>query len=585
VATGTLDGKNDWHARGTSRALSQTAKVYAGSRGAELEHAITWHGVDDATGTNVWVNFFAWPEPCATNPVDPASLSEDTTAVFYLNTDGKPVVLSNSTWVTYGEADLGTNNWIRFIVNLDYIADEWGLWAVTASTNARVATGLPFENTTRSVFTSFRAVEGGLTPLSYFDNFGVGSHKPLGVDTDEDEMPDMWEETYMTNLNQTEVGDLDSDGVSNLREYLAGTNPNDSNDSMRVIDVDLTGGAASANVQLRLLGGGAIGNTNFFPVGDEVQRTFKIYAANNSATNTKTLVATIDADDSGTNTWTDNGMTDTYSSRYYEISVEHSSGGYTNTEEWAVHVQPRGTDSTYMICAPVKYEGTNNNLNALLGDHLARGLYGGASREASDRIQWIDEDGNWEQYWLDSTDVWREWSGGAAANTNITPGRGMMVVQRSAAAPRNNAVFAGKSFTGDDVESFGFSKDSAGISQNGWTIFGWPLPEPRTARASDTSQNQLGFFSSSGAVGGEHWNHTNSAAGDQLWIMKTDGSGGYNAYWLVDDHSGANAADGRWYNIHGGAADITLEPGRAYYYFHSDNWGASDFTWTPTNAP
>jgi len=582
VATGTLDGKNDWHALGTSRALNQTTKVYSGSRGAELEHAIIWHGVDDATGTNVWVNFFAWPEPCVTNPVDPSALSEDTTAVFYLNTDGQPVVLSNSTWVTYGEADLGTNNWIRFIVNLDYVADEWGLWAITATTNARVATGLPFENTTRSVFTSFRAVEGGLTPLSYFDNFGVGADKPLSVDTDEDDMPDMWEETYMTNLNQTDVGDLDSDGVSNLREYLAGTNPNDSNDLMRVIDVDLQS-AGSSNVRLKLLGGGAIGNTNFFPVGDEVERTFKIYAANNSVTNTKTLVATIDADDSGTNTWTDNGMTDTYSSRYYEISVEHSSGGYTNTEEWAVHVQPRAASKSYMICAPVNYEGTNNTLTGLLGDHLARGLHADTTQGDSDRVEWIATDGSWARYWL-STTGWKIWGGSTPANVEVTPGQGMWVVRGSGGTTRNNAVFAGRSFTDDDVEEFSFSKGDAGLSEDGWTIFGWPLPEPLQARASDTSQNQLGFFSG-GGTGGEHPDHTNAVAGDQIWIWND----GWSAYWLVDDHSGSPAADGRWWKGHGTSgddfADITLEPGKAYYYFHTDNWGASDFNWTPTNSP
>ena len=582
VAVGSLDGENDWHARGTPRALNQTTKVYAGSRGAELEHATAWHGADDATGTNVWVNFFAWPEPCATNPVDPSTLSENTTALFYLNADGKPVVLSNSTWVTYSDADLGTNNWVRFIVNLDYVADEWGLWAITATTNARVATELPFENTTRSVFTSFRAVEGGLTPLSYFDNFGVGAEKPLGVDTDEDEMPDMWEETYMTNLNQTETGDLDSDGVSNLHEYLAGTNPNDSDDTMRVIDVDLEG-ASSANVRLKLLGGGAIGNTNFFPVGDEVERTFKIYAANNSATNTKTLVASVTSDASGTNTWTDNGMTDAYSSRYYEISVEHSSGGYTNTEEWAVHVQPRAASKSYMICAPVDYLGTNNNLNALLGDHLARGLHADTAQGASDRIEWIATDGSWARYWLGTTG-WKVWGTTTAADVDIDPGQGMWVVRGSGGTTRNNAVFAGKSFTDANVEAFSFSKGDVGLSQNGWTIFGWPLPEPLQARASDTSQNQLGFFSG-GGVGGESPDHTNSVAGDQIWIWND----GWSAYWLVDDHSGANAADGRWWKGHGTSgddfADITLEPGKAYYYFHSDNWSATDFTWTPTNAP
>jgi hypothetical protein len=38
-------------------------------------------------------------------------------------------------------------------------------------------------------------------------------------------MPDSWQLTYFGNLNQSPGGDFDGDGVSNLREFLDGTNP------------------------------------------------------------------------------------------------------------------------------------------------------------------------------------------------------------------------------------------------------------------------------------------------------------------------------------------------------------------------
>lgn len=44
-------------------------------------------------------------------------------------------------------------------------------------------------------------------------------------DSDGDGLPDWWELQYFGNLNQTGSGDYDSDGVSNLMEYLLGRNP------------------------------------------------------------------------------------------------------------------------------------------------------------------------------------------------------------------------------------------------------------------------------------------------------------------------------------------------------------------------
>jgi hypothetical protein len=45
------------------------------------------------------------------------------------------------------------------------------------------------------------------------------------VDTDGDGMPDSWEMQYFGNLSRNGTGDFDGDGVSDLNEYLAGTDP------------------------------------------------------------------------------------------------------------------------------------------------------------------------------------------------------------------------------------------------------------------------------------------------------------------------------------------------------------------------
>jgi hypothetical protein len=45
------------------------------------------------------------------------------------------------------------------------------------------------------------------------------------LDSDQDTLPDWWEEKYFGDLNQTAEGDFDRDGYDNLEEYARGTNP------------------------------------------------------------------------------------------------------------------------------------------------------------------------------------------------------------------------------------------------------------------------------------------------------------------------------------------------------------------------
>jgi hypothetical protein len=56
-------------------------------------------------------------------------------------------------------------------------------------------------------------------------------------DSDGDGLPDSWEMAYFGNLGQTGGGDFDGDGMSNLAEFLSGTDPTSSASALRITSI------------------------------------------------------------------------------------------------------------------------------------------------------------------------------------------------------------------------------------------------------------------------------------------------------------------------------------------------------------
>lgn len=105
----------------------------------------------------------------------------------------------------------------------------------------------------------------GLYAVVVSNNSGSVTSAPamLMLDSDGDDLPDSWELAYFVNLSQTATGDFDGDGVSNLDEFLQGTEPNN-NASLRV------------RLSVTVIGGGTVDVSPFhetYAVGETVTLT------------------------------------------------------------------------------------------------------------------------------------------------------------------------------------------------------------------------------------------------------------------------------------------------------------------------
>ena len=517
-------------------------------------------------------------------------LNTNTSVALYINKYGQVVARSNATWVAFATPVIPSNQWSRFSLNLDYSNKLWAIYLAGPVSNAlaaKVASGLAFANTNFASMQSWQ-VTCGTNTMMYFDNLTMAttnSAPPLSIDSDGDGLPDWWEAYYFGGPTNgvPDANTDDTDGVPNIYEYLAGTDPTNALSYMRVSAVDISD-ESSSNINLAVIGGD-MDPPSPYP-GDRAVRFYSVLAASGNATNTKIVVAgmsNIVDNLTGTNVFTDVDAVNVYSSRWYSVMVSRGGVAYTNTEEWAMYVQSRQPNKEYLVCVPVDCSGTNvNNLNTLLGQQLGRGLYASNTNTSGDRLRYLKDDGSWAEYYLatnaDNTAFWWDSVTKTAADVNVTAGMAFWLVSgENPGSFRSNAVFAGKSFTTNNVVPFT-------VRTNRWNMFGWPLPRPKSLVNTEatgmytTPSNQLGFEMFANAGTTAEPTMTNSV-GDQIWVWRNNTW--VNWCWLVG-HLGTNW-DGRWWDENTSTfASFRFEPGMGYYYYHPTNqWGGTNFVWTP----
>lgn len=114
-----------------------------------------------------------------------------------------------------GEAD----GWIHLMVRQDLNRKTWDLWL--DGTLVSMDEKLPASMEAPSL-----SLQGSPKGTTYMDAVAIGQNNPLFADQDSDGMPDAYEVAHGLNpYADDRNGDLDGDGVTNIREHLQGTPP------------------------------------------------------------------------------------------------------------------------------------------------------------------------------------------------------------------------------------------------------------------------------------------------------------------------------------------------------------------------
>lgn len=236
---GALNGQIGWTGTGSGDVVTtpllqgtQTVLLGPAQPPAEVTRQLS------ANGTSVvWVDFYGRPA---------AGLQPETSSQ-YRTTEARLAFVQSGTqgkFFYYSGDSVGGGTWVasgyktpltpeglaqtglRITLREDFAAKTYDLYVGAAM----IAADIPFADSTRTSIGSLTAT-GHATVATLFDDFLAAYDSPLFTDADHDGLDDAWETAHGLDPTRNDRhGDLDGDGLSNIQEYILGTNPN-SNDS------------------------------------------------------------------------------------------------------------------------------------------------------------------------------------------------------------------------------------------------------------------------------------------------------------------------------------------------------------------
>lgn len=212
VLPGPIAGQHGWAATGVVEcAAVQTEVVYEGAGALGVDGAGASHSITGASDV-VWVDLREYPFSGSSAFDD----DRDDTAFFLFTTGGNPVMSDGASLFTNTVfAVSGWRRWLRCTARLDYASRTWDLYV----DGVIVGEGLGM----RGEETSFHQV--AISGHAYLDNVVATTERPLGLSSDGDAMPDEWEIVHFGDLSHDGGLDTDGDGMTDLEEFRAGTDP------------------------------------------------------------------------------------------------------------------------------------------------------------------------------------------------------------------------------------------------------------------------------------------------------------------------------------------------------------------------
>ena len=218
VALGDLHGQNGWNVSGPGSAIVQESSVRTGLAALKVQNE-SEEGTVFVSRSMTNVEQIAWLDlyHIAKSSIQTEGGQTEGTGSYAFSPNGEVVIFSAEGVMTNRRMKVVLNTWIRSTIRLDYQNREWELYVngVLAGSGLKMSAGA----------TSFEGVGFKGDGEMSLDDVVVSRIRPRGLSADGDSLADEWELRHFGTLERTGLGDADGDGIRDIDEFKAGTDP------------------------------------------------------------------------------------------------------------------------------------------------------------------------------------------------------------------------------------------------------------------------------------------------------------------------------------------------------------------------